>query len=361
MRSTRMPSSSAVMLAVVVGVFFTAEEVFMDLAGQRPQLAGRDVVNGAVFWVVWVALAPIAYAAVRRWSLDVRPVGPRLAANAMAAIALSALHNVLSYGLELAINDPELSAAQMLRRATSGTAFVWGLFTGVVFYSVILMVYTAQQFRKLYVAEQLGTAALKQELTQTKLDTLRSQLQPHFLFNTLNAISVFVKEDADLAQQMILRLSTLLRRSLDESAHEIPLERELAFVTDYLDIQRGRFGDRLVVDLSVEPAVLGARVPVFLLQPMLENAIEHGKSDDRCAVALRIARDGDMLDITLVDNGPGMPAAHGGRERVGVGNTRQRLLQLYGARASIELGYTPNGAAAGGRVHIRIPFEQAIA
>jgi LytS/YehU family sensor histidine kinase len=100
----------------------------------------------------------------------------------------------------------------------------------------------------------LSAAALEAELTGAKLDTLRSQLRPHFLFNTLNAIPIFVTEDADKAQQMILRLSSLLRRSLDEEAHEVPLKHELDFVNDYLDIQRGRFGDRLNVQLAVDPA-----------------------------------------------------------------------------------------------------------
>ena len=135
------------------------------------------------------------------------------------------------------------------------------------------------RYRSLYAAEQISAAALETELTQSKLDTLRSQLRPHFLFNTLNAVSVLVTEDADKAQQMLLRLSTLLRRSLDERAQEVPLRQELAFANDYLDIQRGRFGDQLAVHLAIDPAVLNACVPVFLLQPLLENAIEHGKTE----------------------------------------------------------------------------------
>src|SRR5439155_3113446 len=100
--------------------------------------------------------------------------------------------------------------------------------------------------------------------------------RPHFLFNTLNAISVFMTEDADKARQMLLHLSTLLRRSLDEEAHEASLRQELAFVDDYLAIQRGRSGGQLLVQFDVDPAVLDARFPVFLLQPLPENAIEHG-------------------------------------------------------------------------------------
>src|SRR5262249_56905302 len=142
------------------------------------------------------------------------------------------------------------------------------------------MVYTAVRFRTMYAAEQLSagelarrSAALEAELTRSKLDTLRSQLRPHFLFNTLNAISVFVTEDADKARDMLLRLATLLRRSLDEEAHEVTLAQELAFVNDYLEIQRGRFGDQLTVRLGVDPAGLGAGRARFLFQPLPRNPI----------------------------------------------------------------------------------------
>ena len=199
-------------------------------------------------------------------------------------------------------------------RNASPVAFIWGVFTGAFFYAVVVMVYTAVHFRTMYATERLNaaelarrSAALEAELTRSKLDTLRSQLRPHFLFNTLNAISVFVTEDADKAREMLLRLSTLLRRSLDEEAHEVPLRQELAFVNDYLEIQRGRFGDQLTVRLGVDPMVLDARVPVFLLQPLLENAIEHGKGDDnRTTISVSAGREDDRLCVTLEDNGPGI-------------------------------------------------------
>jgi two-component system, LytTR family, sensor kinase len=357
MTSDRLKTSHVVALALVVGVFFTAEEVFMDLAGQRPQLAARDILTGTVFWLVWAALTPIALAAVRRWPLDRQPAYRSVLANLLVAIALSTVHNLIASGMQYFVSHPTATAATALRAAASGTPFVWGLFTGVVFYAVMVMVVTATRFRRLYAAGQLQAAALKQELTQSKLDTLRAQLRPHFLFNTLNAISVLVKEDGDAAQQMILRLSTLLRRSLDEEAHEVPLRSELTFVSDYLDIQRGRFGDRLSIDLSIDPLALDAMVPVFLLQPLLENAIEHGRAEDGCTVALRIVRETDQLHIALTDDGPGIDETEA-RERVGLSNTRERLHHLYGERASVDLTTARLSASSPGtRVQIRIPLR----
>ena len=344
MTGDSLRTSRVVALALVVGAFFTAEEIFMSLAEGHSGQIGEDVVNGVEFWVVWALLTPVVLFALRRWPLDARPLSRPLVSHAVVAVVLASVHNVL-------LIIPLDSA--------SPVAFVWGVFTGVVFYAVIVMVYTALRYRGLFVAEQLSAAALEAELTQTKLDTLRSQLRPHFLFNTLNAISVFMTEDAGRAQQMLFRLSSLLRRSLDEEAHEVPLRQELAYVNDYLDIQRGRFGDRLVVRVAVDDNVREARVPVFLLQPLLENAIEHGKSDDRTTtITLTAARESDMLRIVLADDGPGIAERPALRQGIGLGNTRARLHHLYGPRATLELGPADTHGA---RVEIRIPLREAAA
>jgi two-component system, LytTR family, sensor kinase len=170
-----------------------------------------------------------------------------------------------------------------------------------------------------------------------------------------------VTEDAEKAQQMILRLSTLLRRSLDEVSHEVPLRQELAFVNDYLDIQRGRFGDQLVVSLAVDAAAMDVRVPVLLLQPLLENAIEHGKANGKpTTVVLSATRDHDMLHITLTDDGPGLVDRATVREGIGLRNTRARLHHLYGPRAIVDLiGGDSASDSPGARVDIRIPLGVA--
>jgi|KBSSwiStaDraftv2_1062776.scaffolds.fasta_scaffold46791_2 two-component system, LytTR family, sensor kinase len=362
MRSENLRTSRVVALALVVGAFFTAEEALMDLAGRRPQLVRQDLVNGLEFWLVWALLTPLVAVAVRRWPLGGKPMARPFLAHATLALVLAVLHNVISLGLRTLMRGtgPPVDIGAPFTRVIN-TGFVWGVFTGVVFYAMIVLVYTALRFRRLYAAEQVSAAALEAELARSKLDTLRSQLRPHFLFNTLNAISVFVTEDAAKAQQMLLRLSTLLRRSLDEEAHEVPLRHELGFVNDYLDIQRGRFGDQLAVDLTVDADVLDARVPVFLLQPLFENAIEHGKSDsDRTTIALAARREHDMLRIEITDDGPGLGHSDLVREGIGLRNTRARLHHLYGPRANVTLG-AANGRAesSGTRVEISIPFQEA--
>ena len=363
-----MRSWRVIALAFVVGAFFVMQEVLTDLAEGRPVDVTADIGMALRFWSVWALLTPVVLFAVRRWPPDAKPLYRTFLVHTIIATLLATAHYQISFAVRsigrYALG--EITFQQLLALRPSLHALVWDVFTGVFFYAIVAMVYTVMRLRTLYTAERVSaaehasrSAALEGELTRTKLDTLRSQLRPHFLFNTLNAISVFVTEDAGKAQQMILRLSTLLRRSLDEQAHEVSLQQELGFVDDYLAIQRGRFGDRLNVQLAVDPDVLEARVPVFLLQPLLENAIEHGRSDGRCtSVVLTAARDREALRLTLEDDGPGVDPSAPLREGVGLRNTRARLHHLYGSSATVTLGDAHgNGATRGARVEIRIPLR----
>jgi hypothetical protein len=344
-----MRGSRLVLMVLGVGTFFTAEEVLMDLANGRAALAGGDVVSGLQFWLLWVALVPAVSMALRRWPLNSKHIARPLLAHAVTALVLSLLRNVTWYAISSIATYVRSggSAARLFNRPLISQGFVSGVFTGVVFYTVVVMLYTALAFRA--------------ELAQAKLDTLRSQLRPHFLFNTLNAISVFVGDDADKARLLILRLSTLLRRSLDQEAHEVPLAEELAFANDYLDIQRGRFGDRLTVVLDVNSDALRGNIPVFLLQPLLENAIEHGMPDDRpISVTVHAARVNGTMRIEVVDDGVGLLEDTTRKRGIGVANTRARLEQLYGERARVEwLMADGRVNTRGTRVEIQLPYRES--
>jgi LytS/YehU family sensor histidine kinase len=366
-----MRTSRVVALSLVVGTFFTAQTVLMTLASGRPIDFQQDVVQELLYWGVWAFLTPVVLAAIHRWPLDAKPVAGHLAAHAVMSAVLAPTQTIIAFGLRplalwlSGVIDRQAAIAWM---GHAITPMVWGVSMGIFFYWVIVGVYTAFRFRGLYTAQMVSaaelasrSATLEAELARAKLDALRSQLRPHFLFNTLNAISVLAAEDAGKTRQMLLRLSSLLRRSLDEEAHEVSVRQELAFLDDYLDIQRVRFGDRLTIRLAVDPAALNARVPVFLLQPLMENAIEHGKSENKgTTIALCADRAGEMLHVTLEDDGPGIGNGTSVREGIGLRNTRARLNQLYGSRATVELrvAHEENGAA-GTRVDIWIPFSAA--
>jgi LytS/YehU family sensor histidine kinase len=200
---------------------------------------------------------------------------------------------------------------------------------------------------------------LRDELHRTEARRLRNQLNPHFLFNTLNAISELGYRDPDAADRTITQLSNLLRVSLDTgSRHEIALKDEVDILRRYLDIQQTLLQNRLKIEFDIAPDTLTARVPSMILQPLAENAIVHGVTPAGAGgyVCVTARREADALVLTVRDNGPGVATAC--RERVGLGNTRTRLEHLYGAAQQFELIAAPGGGAL---ARLRLPFHEAYA
>jgi signal transduction histidine kinase len=198
---------------------------------------------------------------------------------------------------------------------------------------------------------QAETAQLRAQLAEARLSALRSQIDPHFLFNTLNAVSALVERDPRGVRRMIARLSELLRHSLEGAGDaEITLRKEMEFVERYLEIMRIRFQGTLDVETEVDGEVMDALVPNLILQPLVENAMKHGVSRLKEGGRIRIAawREDGKVRLCVRDNGPGL---NGGapREGVGVRNTRERLEQLYGGDQ--ELALVP---AEGGGVEARV-------
>jgi two-component system LytT family sensor kinase len=199
---------------------------------------------------------------------------------------------------------------------------------------------------------------------QARLQALRFQIQPHFLFNTLNALSTLIVEQRSAeASQMLSRLSNFLRHTLSgPETEEVALRDELEFARRYLDIEQVRFGQRLCVEIDVAPEVQGARVPTMVLQPLLENAVRHGIAPSVRGGVIRVeaARDADVLRLSVVNDGgqesDDGPAANGnGSKGVGLANTRARLEQLYGDQQGCDARPTDRG---GFRVDIALPFRE---
>jgi len=347
MRTTRI-----VALALVAGTLLTAQAVLTQLHTGRPVDVGPTVAAALLFWGLWAVLTPVILLATRRWPLDAQPVYRSILRHVAMSSAMAVIEPVLALGIRAFVLylSGSVGSHEALKAVGSPSALAWGAVAGMFFYWLVAAFDLALRLRDRY-------TALESELYRAKLDALRSQLRPHFLFNTLNAISGLVPQ-GDNAHRMLLRLSALLRRSLDEESHEVPLQTELSFLNDYLDIQRLRFGDQLVIDVDAEPSALGARVPVFLLQPLLENAIEYGEADDGgTTIRLSAHRAGDQLVIRVEDDGPGLASASPIREGVGLGNSRARLQHLYGSRAMVELSPRHDGAELRGTsVVIRLPW-----
>ncbi len=237
--------------------------------------------------------------------------------------------------------------------------YLSGLDMNIFYYAVIVALVTAADLHHKYRERQRKAAELHTELVTSKLEMLKVQLQPHFLFNTLNTINALIHEDAEAADRMVTRLADLLRLTLYESRHEVPLARELEFVSAYVDIQQIRFHNRLKVSFEVRGALLGAQVPSLVLQPLVENAIRHGISPRARAghVWVRAHRNADRLILEVEDDGIGLPPGEDVTVRgIGLANTRARLQQLYGTDQELLIRSAERGGAL---VRITIPYVES--
>jgi two-component system, LytTR family, sensor kinase len=226
----------------------------------------------------------------------------------------------------------------------------------MIFWAVIGVLHAVEFYRRYREREAL-TLELRAQLSQSQLDVLRAQLHPHFLFNVLNAATVLVHRDPEAADAMLTRLGELLRHALrSDPRHETSLREELELLDRYLDIMRTRFGDRLTIERSVPPALESALVPTFVLQPLVENALEHGvdRVEGSARVEIDAARDGDRLTLAVRDNGAGDQSHTHAGLGIGLTNTRARLTALYGDAAELALRPRPGG---GTEVVLRLPLR----
>jgi two-component system LytT family sensor kinase len=237
-------------------------------------------------------------------------------------------------------------------------------FTNTIYYFFVLAAWTALYFG---IQAYLDLVAERERLLRAeglahraRLQALRLQLNPHFLFNTLNAVSTLVAESrSSEANRMISRLSGFLRHALDHpDIDEVPLAEEIGFVREYLEIEGVRFGNRLRVELSVAPNAEDALVPAMILQPLVENAVRHGvlAREDGGMIVIQAVREGQSLRLEVHDDGPGVGAIEAVNAGVGLSNTRERLAELYGTNAELLLSRSGHG---GLEASIRLPYRVA--
>ncbi|HEX7241400.1 MAG TPA: histidine kinase, partial [Longimicrobiaceae bacterium] len=240
----------------------------------------------------------------------------------------------------------------------------WRAFHSYVLYYVLLLgIAHAVLYYERYRERERAAERLAAHLTEARLQALKMQLQPHFLFNTLNAISALIPADAKPARRMVARLGDLLRLSLEhEETQEVTLREELAFLQPYLEIEQARLEDRLTVVMEIAPETLDARVPHLVLQPLVENAIRHGIAPriepGRVEISATSGADDRFLHLEVRDDGPGVDRHNqiGTRKGVGLTNIRSRLEQLYDGEHRFELENHPEGGVV---VRIALPFRRA--
>jgi len=306
-------------------------------------------------WYTCALFTPLYFWLVRRYPLDeggwLRVVPVHLGATAVFVVAKYVIYTPIFNLLR-----PDTRAARTLGEMLAGNFII----ENVIFWAVLAVVQAVESFRKLRERE-VQAAQLAGQLANARLDALAGQLHPHFLFNTLQGISTLLHRDPGAADTMLTRLSDLLRRTLQRGGgHEVTLAEELELLELYLGIMRTRFADRLTVDIGVPGDLRTALVPRFILQPLVENALQHGveRRAGKGHVEIRARRDAGALVLSVRDDGPGSggKGGHAPAEGVGLSNTRHRLRQLYGDAQRIDLS---DRAQGGFEAAIVIPFRPA--
>ena len=309
------------------------------------------------YW--WAVLSILIFWFSRRFPIEMRPLKTsNLLLHIPAVILLAAGHQIIHL-TTLWIVLPRLRILFPTLAACFRAYFGFGFYIDLIIATLIVIGGHALLYYQRFRASQLEEASLRAQLAQAQLRALKMQLHPHFLFNTLHSISSLVLEDPPKANSMIARLGDFLRLTLDHSDQQlVTLKEETEFVRCYLEIEQVRFGDRLTVEFKIDPATLGAEVPHLILQPVVENAIQHAIAPHAAPGRIEIAatRRDESLRLEVSDTGPGLRRTENNIEGHGVGlsNVRARLERLFGVNFSLEM---TNGSPQGLTVTIEIPFR----
>ena len=324
---------------LLAAAFAVGSSLAYMLSGRPPRF-GLTLAMSLVEWYAWAALTPLVGWLSRRFALSRRAWVRQAIVLAVLGIPIAALKIVISQVLRGVAGVP-------------GYAVPGNLMAQYLIYWGIVAIAHAAAYYRSENQRELRASRAEAHLAETRLQLLKMQLHPHFLFNTLNTISELVHENPDGAERMIAGLSDLLRETLDAGTVDvIPLLRELELLERYTDIQRARFGSRLTVSVTVDKEARDGLVPIFILQPLVENAIKHGLAAHAGAGRIHVhARmEQGRLFIDIDDDGPGVGDAV--RDGVGLSNTRARLQEMYGDAHAFRVGTAPGG---GTRVSLSFP------
>ena len=329
-----------------------------DLSRQHVGTFGRRLLEEATGVYSVFLLLPFVLLLSRYYLFGCRGWVRRIGLHLSGAVLFSFLHTTM-----MALSRKVLSPALGLGEYDYGIMsyrYAMEFSKDVLSYTIIVLAYYAFERYRISEAQKLATAELQTKLAQAQLENLRLQVQPHFLFNTLNTISSVMYEDVRAADAMITQLSDMLRLTLRASrAQEIPLEEELEIARLYMDLMQKRFENKLRVNYSIDPALKNSLVPQLILQPLLENSLRHGMAAGDAAMEISITaqRENGSVILEILDTGCGLgsrePAEVFGRG-LGLSNIRDRLAHLYGDRQDFSI---ENRAGGGARVTLRVPLH----
>jgi two-component sensor histidine kinase len=357
--------ATVLLIATLLGLFFAAQIYYSAASFHHSVSWGQALYWAFGDWYEWALLSPVILWLCRRFQFDRRSWPKSLPVHLVGGLLLACAHAVLC--ALAAVLQGWVTGARTLFGGELHKLLANRTHFNLAVYTVIVCAWHAWDYHRKYREREEQATELTARLAQAQLQALRMQIHPHFLFNTLNSISSLMLKDVNSANRMIVRLSELLRLTLEISNdQEVPLQQELELLRRYVEIEQIRFGDLLKVKMDVDPATLHANVPNLILQPLVENAIHHA-IEPRAAggqIELRCARNNGSLILQVSDNGQGnsslkthsAEASNHAREHIGLNNTRQRLQKLYGSHQSFELVENSTG---GMTANIIIPFRSA--
>lgn len=327
--------------------------LFHSMRGEY-SIWSEELVEALAHFYAWAALSPFILYLSRRFGFR---RGRRVQFTLIHLLA-AIIFSVLQIALHTAIDVVVIHGRSFLYTfdATFKVFFARTFYFGLLVYVGIIAIHHVIAY---YRGREVLEAQLEMRLAQAQLQALKMQLHPHFLFNTLHAISSLMHEDVKAADEMLNQLSDLLRATLlSRDIQEVPLEEELKLLRLYLEIEKTRFGDRLTFNIKIDPEATSAYVPNLILQPLVENSIRHGINKRRGTGYIEILarRQADILKITVRDNGVGLTKDGRQNLKAGIGltNTLTRLSQLYGGMQEFELR---KAAGGGAEVLLTIPFH----
>jgi len=345
----------------MVGLLFAAQQIVVEKVRGAQVHWVIEVALELVEWYIWAAYTPLVIGLAKRFPLMGSRLARHIALHTIVSLMMAPVASACQYFLILGllrfvfhITGPDVHRFL----STFGVGVLFMSFTGILTYWLVVGLYQSMHFYQVAMERQTMAAQLETQLSQAELENLKSQLHPHFLFNSLHTIGILMQENVDAAGHLLVCLGDLLRMALERRENEITLQSELEFVGKYLEIEQTRFHDRLKVYMEIPPDLLEVYVPSLALQPLVENAIKHGISVDSAAGRLEIEAKlhNGRVRLSVRDDGPG--PAPGSRLRFGVGltNVRSRLKQLYGDEASLEL---TGGDGRGCEAIITIPLRSS--
>jgi two-component system LytT family sensor kinase len=306
-----------------------------------------------ICWMIWLFFTWIIFVLTRRF-----PLVPATTKNILLHLLAGTVVSVIATTWEVALvfsMRPYDYMNPRWDRVNLATRYWFSLPLNLILYGGIAVAIHAIEYYSRYRQQEVEAAQLQTSLTRSRLHALELQLQPHFLFNTLNAVTSLVRtRKNDEAVTMVAGLSDILRYTLDhEGSQRVSVEAEIEVLRRYLEIQRSRFADRMSYSIDIDPAVRAAAVPTLILQPLAENAIRHGIACSAAggSVSVRAFRENGSLRVDITNTGSlTAEGSHG----IGLRNTRERLQQLYGESSGLSLHQTDDGVVAS----LRVPWSE---